>query len=135
VVGPSVAALLTFPGVARIPGGIGAIVQAKLMTNLSTCTARHRLHLYSAAPAIIADNAPFTLLYANRAIRFGYLDFPAMTTEAAGSDSAESLATWTRLVYQCAAASRDILGVLETLDAYTPISGQQYRLDTYVERG
>lgn len=135
VVGPATAAVLSFGNLARLAGGPGSVIKARMMTNQSANAARHRLHLYTITPVVIADNAPMTLLFANRASRVGVIDFPALTTEAAGSDSATAQATWERLTYQCAPGQTALLGVLETLDAYTPASGQTYFLELLAERG
>lgn len=116
--------VLTFSKIARLPGSSGYIVKARLMTNQSTNTARFRLHLYHTAPTAINDNAAHTLLWANRANRVGYIDFPAAQTEGTGSDAANSQNDTVRMPFVCASASRHLYGLLETLDAFTPASGQ-----------
>jgi hypothetical protein len=127
-------ALITFAGAGRVAAGSGLIVKARLMVAQAACTARHRLHLYHTAPAVIADNAPLAMLWANRAGRIGYIDFPALATEGTGSDCAGALAPWDRLAYACAAGDTAIYGVLETLDAYTPGNAAAYFLELTVER-
>lgn len=129
VVGTSPASNLTFSNFARINGGSGYIVKARLLTNQSTCTARFRLHLYKISPTSIADNALFTLLFANAANRIGYIDFSACKTEGTGSNAASSLNDSCRLSFNCDTGSRDIFGILETLDAFTPASGQQFFIE------
>jgi hypothetical protein len=125
-VSPAVTANLTFSNAARVNGGSGYITKARLMTNQSTNVARFRLHLFHTAPTAIADNAPYTLLFANTANRIGSIDFPACRTEGTGSDASASLNIIDRLPFVCAVGSRDIIGILETLDAFTPVSGQQF---------
>lgn len=122
----SVPTVLTFSNLARIAGGSGYITKARLLTNQSTNTARFRLHLYHTAPTAINDNSPFTLLWANRAIRVGYIDFDAATTEGTGSDSASALNSVIRLAFSCTSASRTLYGALEAIDAFTPASGQEF---------
>ncbi len=116
--------VLTFSKLARLPGGSGYIVKARLMTNQSTNTARFRLHLYHTTPTAINDNAAHTLLWANRANRIGYIDFAACATEGTGSDAANSQNDTVRMPFVCASGSRAVYGLLETLDAFTPASGQ-----------
>ena len=116
--------VLTFADLARVNAGSGYIVKARLMTNQSTNTARFRLHLYHTAPTAINDNAAHTLLWANRANRLGYIDFAATQTEGSGSDAATSQNDTVRLPFVCASGSRAVYGLLETLDAFTPASGQ-----------
>lgn len=135
VVGPAVAALLTFSNIARVMGGSFYVVKARLMTNQSTNVAGYRLHLYQdTTPAVIADNAQFALLWANRLVRVGFIDFDACATEGTGSDSAFSLNKDIRLHMKCAVASRNIYGVLYTTAIFTPASGQQYLIDLSVEQ-
>jgi hypothetical protein len=118
--------VLTFSDLARVNAGSGYIVKARLMTNQSTNTARYRLHLFDTAPTAINDNAAYTLLWANRATRIGYVDFAACQTEGSGSDAANSRNDTVRLPFVCASASRAVYGLLETLDAFTPASGQLF---------
>jgi len=118
--------ILTFTNIARINAGSGYIVKAKVITDQSTNTARFRLHLFHTAPTAINDNAAYTTLWANNANKIGWIDFDAAGTEGTGSTAAESLNTSVRLKYICAAASRTIYGVLETRDAFTPASAQNF---------
>lgn len=121
--------VLTFSKIARLPGSSMYIVKWRLFTNQSTNTARFRLHLYHTSPTAINDNAAFTLLWANRANRTGYLDFPACQTEGTGSDAANSQVKDERLSVCCAVGDRNLYGLLETLDAFTPASGQIFYIE------
>lgn len=125
--------VLTFSNIARVNAGSGYITKARLMTDQSTNTARFRLHLYRTAPTAINDNAAWTLLWANRANRIGFIDFSALQTEGTGSDAANALNTDIRLAFVCATASRALYGMLETLDAFTPASGQQFMIELSAE--
>jgi hypothetical protein len=119
--------VLTFTNVARNAQGSGYLVKANLMTNQKTNSARHRLHLFNIAPTAINDNAAQTLLWANRAGYVGSIDFAGLATEdATASDAAVSINTSPRLPFVCAAGDRNLYGMLETLDAYTPASAQSY---------
>ena len=127
--------VLTFDNLARIQGGALYIVKARLITDQSTNTARYRLHLYSTAPTPINDNAPYAVLYSNRALRHGYVDFSALATEGTGSTAAMTLNADVRLALTAADGSRAIYGMLEVLDGFTPTSGQKFFIeltaDTY----
>ena len=133
VVGPAVTANLTFTNVAREVGGSGKIVKACLFTDQSANVARYRLHLYHTAPVAIADNAPMAILWVKRASRVGYIDFAAAVTEGTGSDMAYSLNAAPGLPFVCVADSRNLLGVLEALDAFTPASSQGYYIELTAE--
>lgn len=125
--------VLTFAGMARVVGGSGYVTKARLMTNQSTNVARFKLHLFHTAPTAINDNAPYTLLWANRAVRLGAIDFDATQTEGTGSDAASALNTTIRLAFVCAAASSSLYGILETLDVFTPASGQLFYVELTAE--
>jgi hypothetical protein len=121
--------VLTFSKLARVQGGSGYIVKARLMTNQSTNVARFRLHLYHTAPTAINDNAAHTLLWANRAARIGWIDFAACQTEGTGSDAANALNDTVRLPFSCADTSRHLYGLLEAIDAFTPASAQVFFIE------
>ena len=78
-----------------------------------------RLHLYSASPTAIADNAAFDLLSGDRATYMGFIDLPTPV------DFGSSLYTQTdypgRLI-NLGAASTTLFAELETRGAYTPVS-------------
>ncbi len=124
--------LLTFTNLARANGLGGYIAKARIMTDDTAIAAppRVRLHLFHTAPTPINDNAAFTLLWANRANRIGHIDFAALTTEGAGSTAKNAKlipdAVSLPLAFKCAAASRTIYGMLETLDAFTPASAKSW---------
>jgi len=78
-----------------------------------------RLHLYSASPTAIADNAVFDLVSGERATYMGFIDLPTPV------DFGSSLYTQTdypgRLI-KLGAASTTLFVELETRGAYTPVS-------------
>ena len=135
VISTAAGAIITFANAARYAGGGGYATGLRIQANQSTLTARLRLHLYSQAPAAIADNAPFTLLDANKSIRIGSITLPAMATEGTGSDSAEALNYDFRYPFKCAAGSRDLFGILEVLDAIgTSVSSGTFLCDLSVDQ-
>ena len=79
----------------------------------------------------INDNSPFTMLYANRTTRIGYIDF----THAAGgtgSDSTSALSTFINLPFVCNAAHSSLWGILTVTSAYTPTSAEQHYIQLSV---
>jgi hypothetical protein len=78
-----------------------------------------RVHMYSASPTAIADNAAFDLLSGDRATYMGYIDLPAP------QDLGSTIYTQTdypgRLI-KLAAASTTLFVEIETRGAYTPVS-------------
>lgn len=121
---------INFTPLARVASGTGYIVKALLFTDQKTCTARFRLHLFHTSPTPIIDNTPYLLLYTNRTIKIGSIDFVACATEDPTSSTGASSAVFDcRIPYKCADSFRNIYGVLETLDAFTPASAQKFHIE------
>jgi hypothetical protein len=132
-----VAAVITFADAARVNGGAGNIVKGRLFTNSATAMlgAVLRLHLYKESPTAIADNAPFTLLYANRSKRIGYIDFPALATEGTGSDASSALWVDIPLNFTTAASDTNLYGVLEVVTVgAAPASAQNFTVALNIEQ-
>lgn len=128
--------VLNFANLARVNAGSGTIVKARLLTSQAANVARHRLHLFISAPTLIADGGAATLLYTDAASRVGIIEFPACAMGGTGSTAAGAMRPSPEggfpvpnLMFKCAAASRALHYLLETVDAYTPDSGQQYFLE------
>lgn len=132
--------LITFTNAARVASGTGYITKARLTTDQSACVAQMRLWLYNANTAFLNnDNAAFLIKYADKATRIGYIDFPALSTEA-GSDCAFSFVpdsdpatpNFTALAFT-ADSGRSIYGAFETKTAFTPASGQKFYVELTFE--
>lgn len=78
-----------------------------------------RIHMYSASPTAIADNAAFDLLSGDRATYMGYIDLPA--PQDLGSTIYTQVDYPGRLI-KLAAASTTLFVEIETRGAYTPVS-------------
>lgn len=102
----------------------GVVIGALLTTDQTTCTARFKIYLFSSSPTAINDNAAFTLLYADNSKYIGSISFDACATDGSGSTNATSLNTTIRLPVTLPIGTY-IYGLLETLDAFTPASGQK----------
>lgn len=126
----SATTLLAFP-VARVAGGSGYIVKIRLSTDKKSIAPRFRLHFFNASnPTLAADNAAYQEVYADNAKRIGWYDLPAMSTaaDATNSDCSRTVDMNCRIPYTCAAGSTTLYVGLETLDAFTPNSGQKFSL-------
>lgn len=117
-------AILTFAGAARANGGSGEIIRANLCTDLATCTAMIRLHLFTTTVTLDNDNDPYRTLFTSVAVRIGWIDFPVLSSAGAGSTSAAAMVTGS-MPYVCAAAATSIYGRVQTLNGWTPASAQQ----------
>jgi hypothetical protein len=125
----SAPAVLTFANAARANGGSGIIMSARHLKSSATVNgASYRLHLYRVAPTAINDNAQFTLLYANRTNRVGFIDF-SHSTGGTGSDSSHALSTMQNLPFVCDAALRSLFGILVVTGAPAQTSGEQHFIE------
>lgn len=84
-----------------------------------------RVHLYSASPTAIADNAVFDLVSGERANYMGYVDLP--TPQDLGSTLYTQIDYPGRLV-KLATASTSLFAEIETRGAYTPVSASTVTL-------
>lgn len=139
VVGPTPGALLTFNGAARLAGGIrggsGYITKVRVVKSGAVVTnATFQLFLYSDPPTPVDDNAPWPLLWANRAKRIGIVPDLAMTTGPAGSDSASAQDIGLRLGFGLPDGADDLYGVLVAQAAYGPAANEQFYVELVVER-
>jgi hypothetical protein len=128
---------MDFATAARVGGGSGYVVGAKLIYNVKSVVPRTRVHLFNVNTATLAgDNLQWKEVYADSSKRVGYFDLPAMVTgaDATNSDMSRSIAFDFRLPYVCAAASQHIYAVLETLDAVTLTSGSKVTLTLMFEQ-
>lgn len=132
----SALAVLTLSNVARAVGGSGYIVGARLETNLKSITPRFRVRIFNASnPTKSNDNAAFKSVYADASKRLARLDLPAMITPAdtTNSDMSSSEDNQLRIPFACGGATRDLYVLFETLDAFTPASGQSFTFTLTVD--
>ena len=120
---------------ARVSGGSGYITGIRINTDKKSITPRLRIHFYNTNGATLSnDNAAWQDRYADNSKYVGCWDLPAMRT---GGDSTNSTNSYSedlniRIPYTCAATS--LYYVLETLDAFTPASGQAIAVSVFVDR-
>lgn len=121
---------LTFSNAVHTAGGPGLLKTARITTDLVTATGVLRLHLFRATPTSPpADNAPYVVRWDDRASRIGYVDFPALATEGATALAAETMNQMIDLPFVAANKATAIYGLLETLGAWTPASGQLFNIE------
>jgi hypothetical protein len=128
--------LLVLTNALRVAAGSGYIVRASLTTDKKSITPRFRVHLFNASnPTVAGDNVAHKELYADAGKRLGYFDLPAMTTpvDTTNSDMSRSVDNTLRHAVVAAAATRILYVVLETLDAFTPASGEKFTLTLFVD--
>lgn len=127
--------LLRLANVVRALGGSGRIIRTKLIGNTATITnGTFRVYFLNTQISQIADNAAWTLLYADRAINVGYSANLVFVTEGTGSDSGHAQDVATAIPFKCAATSRDLFAVITAEAAYVPTSGETFYLEVTVEQ-
>jgi len=129
--------LLEFDEAGRAAGFDGYITGARISTNKKSITPRFRVHLFdNSNPNMAADNAQFKEVYADVLHRVAYFDLPNMVTAAdtANSDASRAWDFTLRVPYVTAAGETSIYAALETLDIFTPASGQLFTLSLYFDQ-
>lgn len=126
-------ALRALDGIGGSAGGAGTLTKIVLETDkAASMTPQFRIWFYSVAQpttAVAGDNAAYPIKWANRAQRLGYVDLPAFfAPSGTGTDVSIAEDLFTRMPFQCAAADDAIYYAIETLSAFTPTSGQSFRL-------
>ena len=148
-----------FLGLAETMFGNGYVTKGKIFTNTnaSGISSGLRLHLYTLASGetlstgtTVGDNAVMVIAYADAAKYVGYLDFTTWINTASGSLSIVDTA---RICFQRSLAPRvtvpgvagigapgpgirqefastgTLVGVLQSLGGFTPISEQQFQIE------
>ena len=120
VVGPGVTANLVFSEVSNIPGVEIMILDTSLRIDVAAIPAGmagFNLHLFSSAPTPIADNAPFTIIDADRDkyLKCIQLSVPVKR----GTNMLWSQDDGVNIAVKLNEGSANLYGVLETLGAYT----------------
>lgn len=125
---------LTFTSAVRTATGTGYITKARLVTSQSTCVAAFRLWLFSASTMTKTnDNTLFNVVYADNAIRLGYLDFPACATETGASVDC-AFAMLDNIRYAVTGSGSALYGLLETKTAFTPANAQTFFIELTVDQ-
>jgi hypothetical protein len=126
---------LVLTNIARISGGSGYITGVRLITNKKSITPRFKVHFYTNnAPTVAADNAPFKEVYADISKRVGFVILPAMETAIDTTNSDMSRATavistsGANLPLPFTCVSQMLYAVLETMDGFTPDTGEKFTL-------
>ncbi len=120
-------AIITLPSIGP-SGGYVLFQSVRLLignTSVPSGMAGFRLHLYTASPTAIADNAAFDLVSGEVANYAGYIDLP--TPQDLGS-TLYTQADYPGTLIKLASASTSLFAELETRGAYTPASATLYDL-------
>ena len=132
------ATILTFAGAARRIGKGGYIVGVRIASDKAVAVVKYKLHLFQSAPTVIADNSPMTApLYADIAKYVGSLTLPTAALEntggAAYAQQDTTLEPPLAMAYICDSDETNLYGMLETLTAFTPTSGQFFDIRLMLE--
>lgn len=134
--GGTVQRILRLTDVVPEQGGSGSIVALRLQVSSGTvANGTFRVRFYTSPIDQIADNAAFTLLDANKLKRIGYVDLTILTTEGAGSDSAEvNVQLAQPLPFKCEAGRAELYVQITALAAYVPEANDTFRLEVTIRR-
>ena len=120
-------AIITLPSIGP-SGGYVLVQSVRLMIGLTSVTsgmAGFRLHLYTASPTAILDNAVFDLVSGEVANYAGFIDLP--TPQDLGSTLVTQV-DYPGTLVKLASASTSLFAELETRGGYQPASGTLYDL-------
>lgn len=131
---------LTFLGVVRQgnqPAFTGQVSTVLITSSANVGTKPDmELWLFSAIPATVGDNAPFTPSDAELATLVGVVDLPQASWYEANSASGDSgnscCIVQPSLVFQ--GSSVDLYGVLVIRNAYVPVSGEVFTVKLVITR-
>ena len=132
----STGTLIEIPNCVPENGGSGYIVEASLSTNVKSLTFKSRIHLLNSSAATVSpDNTAWREMWADIGIRLRSFDLPAMATapDTSNSDMSRSFDSTLRKPFVCAAGSTSLWWSLETLDTWTPASGQKFWLTLLID--
>jgi hypothetical protein len=134
--GGTVQPILRMADVVPFPGGSGSIIALHLQVkNATVTTGTFRVRFYSRPINQIADNAPFTLLVANREFSEGYIDTTILTTEGTGSDSSEVKVQLAQpLPFTCESDRSDLFVQITAIGTFTPSANETWRLEVTIRR-
>jgi hypothetical protein len=120
VIGTAVTSVLTFADALLIAGGHFILMGASLRIDVNAVPSGMGgfiLHLFTAIPTAIADNAAFNLAAADRANYLGYIEFDAPSDLG---DTIFSQKDNINMKRKLAVDSMTLYGVLQTVNAFTP---------------
>lgn len=130
--------LMAFANAARKVGGSGRIVKARLLTDLKTHAAQMRLYLFTVAEtgvSVPVDNLPMTTIYADRAKRLGYIDFPITKDDADAANSTGAYAEAEVLLdFVAAVADTVIYGLLVDQTGVASAALQNFYVELTINR-
>ena len=117
-------------------GGSGKIISMRFTKDDDDNTAStFRLYLYHIDPTAIADNLAYTLLDADKAKRFAWLDMVAADFIGIGdSDANEAYYKDFVIPFQCAGNNKDLYGVVVNLSTYTPASAEKFQIELGIDK-
>lgn len=123
--------LLRLADVTPVAGGMVSLMSVRLVTDSATVTnGTFRVRVYNTPVAQIADNAAFTLLWANRTLQVVDVALPIIITEGSGSDASVVFQANSPSFPIFAAATRtDLFVQVTAIGAFTPTSGENFRLE------
>jgi hypothetical protein len=124
----------TFQNVSRLAGDEGYVLNVRLFTNNQVTTnGSFRLYLLREAPSMVADNAAWPMLWADRSKYLASVDL-VLRAEAVPSDCAMGYNDAIRLAYKAQENYRSIYGVLVAQGAYVPAADQSFLIELTLEQ-
>lgn len=126
---------MEFANITNTSLGSGYLVKAMCFVQGAAFDTALRLHLFTEAPAVVADNAPYPFLISEQSKYIGFVEFTDFSSSGSGSDAAISLLGAERLALMSKdlTGSNPIFGLLEARAIFTPTSGQTFTVELTVD--
>jgi hypothetical protein len=118
-IGTSTSAIITMPNMGPA-GGFIQIQSVRLLNHVAAVPSgmgAFRLHLYSAQPTALADNAPWDLVAGDRA---AYMDFIELPTPSDLGSTLFTKVDWPGALLKLADGSTTLWAILQTMGGFTP---------------
>lgn len=127
----SVGTIITFTNTGRTEGNSGIITASQIIDSANQTTKPQlALWLFNNAPTTVNDNAAFAPSDAELESGFiGVVNFSDLFVGNATSGAGGNYLLQTKnenLVFECVDGSRDIYGILQVLNAYTPVANEKF---------
>jgi hypothetical protein len=116
-------------------GASGYITKVELMVDQVADVLPYRVFFFSTAPTAIADNAPFTITYADLDKMIGYVDIANLGVEGSGGTGAYGFWNGPPILAKAKSDGNDLYWVLVIKSAQTtPPSAKKYKLQVTVDK-
>lgn len=127
------ASVITFSNCARILAGTGVVTAAVMIDSAAPVTKLDaELYLFSSSPATDDDNEALNISDSDALKLIGVIDFGGDPYVTGANCIYQQLGV--NIMFECAAASKDLYGILVARNIYTPVSAEVFTIKLKVSQ-